>query len=690
VREQRTVKWKFAPGVRVFATRDGVILSTGRGRFRLSGAIAASFLWEALPALYFGKAGSTDGLPAGWLTGIGRQLEETGIAENSILESTLRSCCDREIHVAVSRPTSLALRALNRLLGFGFRRTESLGDAQFIISDLCGLDVRESLLVSQRIHQSGTPSISLWRQGSETFYGPVAEPQWTACWYCFRRRFADSLNSLESQPVESAEEKIAARIIAENALLAIRYPDIAAYGCVLTEDSETTMLHSVLPMPWCEVCGGVVDPSRLTILANSVHVPEDLRILADSRGGIVRKLLIFESNGHEAPAVPECCSVAIAPFESAELSNPGFNGEGKGATREDALRGAIGEGVERYAASLWHPSHLHSASFVSLGDRAFDPRWLVLYDRSHYEKDGFVYEPFDPERPLDWTIGQWLDTHEEVRLPAYATYLNFPSVTASLSQTTSSGLATGVSFEDAALRALYELIERDAFMLSWFARRPGWRIDPAGGHESIGRALHQVESLGAGIEIFLIDVGTGHPTVVCLGLGDGVSWPGVTIGLGTHANIDIALQKAVFEHGHYGAYLRRLMHEGRHHSVRRPSDVLGSLEHGLFYVHPEHAVQLKFFRAGPERPSSLEFLREQYREPATLAACVARLQTMGVRAAAVDITPSDVALAGLRVVRAFGTNLQPIHFGFGYERLNNPRLKASLLAGAETTPHPIA
>ena len=178
--------------------------------------------------------------------------------------------------------------------------------------------------------------------------------------------------------------------------------------------------------------------------------------------------------------------------------------------------------------------------------------------------------------------------------------------------------------------------------------------------------------------------------MVCLGFGNGVSWPGVTIGLGTHANIDIALQKAVFEHGHYGAYLRRLMHEGRHNSVRQPSDVLGSLDHGLFYIHPEHAVQLEFFRARPERPISLEFLREQYREPATLGACVARLQTLGVRTAAVDITPSDVALAGLRVVRAFGTNLQPIHFGFGYERLNNPRLKALLSAGIETMPHPIA
>ena len=73
---------------------------------------------------------------------------------------------------------------------------------------------------------------------------------------------------------------------------------------------------------------------------------------------------------------------------------------------------------------------------------------------------------------------------------------------------------------------------------------------------------------------------------------------------------------------------------------------LGSLDHGLFYIHPEQAVHLEFFRAGPERPISLEFLRKQYREPATLAACVARLRMMGVRAAAVDITPSALPWQG--------------------------------------------
>lgn len=95
---------------------------------------------------------------------------------------------------------------------------------------------------------------------------------------------------------------------------------------------------------------------------------------------------------------------------------------------------------------------------------------------------------------------------------------------------------------------------------------------------------------------------------------------------------------------------------------------------------------LRFFRGDLGPPASLEVLRES----ATLAACIARLRKIGVRAAAIDITTSDVALAGLRVVRACGINLQPIHFGFGYEHLKNPRLEAMLGEGAETMPHPIA
>jgi ribosomal protein S12 methylthiotransferase accessory factor len=70
--------------------------------------------------------------------------------------------------------------------------------------------------------------------------------------------------------------------------------------------------------------------------------------------------------------------------------------------------------------------------------------------------------------------------------------------------------------------------------------------------------------------------------------------------------------------------------------------------------------------------------------------CVACLGDAGIRAAAVDVTSPDVALAPIRVVRAFGTNLHPIHFGAANRRLANPRLARMLTGEAEREPHPLS
>ena len=351
--------------------------------------------------------------------------------------------------------------------------------------------------------------------------------------------------------------------------------------------------------------------------------------------------------------------------------------------------GAIGEGVERYAGSLWNPRKLAKGSVRKLGDRAFDPKWLVLYDREQYARQGFAFQPMESNAPMLWVEGQWLDTGVAVLVPAQATYLGFTGDEITFGQTTSNGLAAGNSFEDAALRALYELIERDAFMLHWLARLTGERIDPHGCDVVSRKALDEVQRLGAQMELYLLDLNAGYPTVVCLGLGDGVSWPGATIGLGTHADVDVALRKAVLEHGHYGLYIRKLMREGRHLLVRAPEDVISSLDHGLYYCHVNNAGGLDDLRQA-QISVKLADLRKRYREEPSLKACVARLSAAGIRTAAVDVTTPDLAMTRLSVVRVFGTYAQPIHFGFGYERRNSARLKALLNRPIQTMPHPIA
>jgi ribosomal protein S12 methylthiotransferase accessory factor len=635
-----------------------------------------------VPALYAGDGHR----PPDNVCALERQLFEAAIIESSVKEREISRVAAIIPRVAISGATPLAQRAAALLASAGIEIDTRVRDGDFVVSDLSELADEESLCTADDLHRRGCASIAIWRRGEETFLGPITAPGGAACWTCARRRLADSL----SDDIGAVDDDPAlAKAVAENVILAIRYPDVAGYGC-LAALGKSNSLHSILPMPWCATCGGIAKSQRWAPINHSQLVPEGLRVLADPRAGVIRHLFVFEGGGNDTPAMPICASAVMGRPQLGHVGKESdLQGEGKGATREEAVLSAIGEGVERYAASLWNPGKLTKGSLRKLGDRAFDPRWLVLYDGEQYARPGFAFQPMDSNAPMFWVEGHWIDTGVEVLVPAQATYFGFTGDEISFGQTTSSGLAAGNSFEDAALRALYELIERDAFMLYWLAGLMGERIDPDGCDEVSRKALDEVQRLGAQMELYLFDLDAGYPTVVCLGLGDGVSWPGATIGLGTHADVDVALRKAVLEHGHYGPYIRRLMREGRHEHVRAPEDVISSLDHGLYYCHAKNAVGLDGLRQG-QVSVGLADLRKRYREEPSLTACVARLSASGIRIAAVDLTTPDLATARLSVVRAFGTYAQPIHFGFGYERRKNVRLEALLNRPIQTMPHPIA
>src|SRR5262249_7308778 len=61
---------------------------------------------------------------------------------------------------------------------------------------------------------------------------------------------------------------------------------------------------------------------------------------------------------------------------------------------------------------------------------------------------------------------------------------------------------------------------------------------------------------------------------------------------------------------------------------------------------------------------------------ADLAFCRERLRAAGSMACYVDITLPDIEPFAIRVVRCLATGLQPIHFGYGEERLGGERLFA--------------
>jgi ribosomal protein S12 methylthiotransferase accessory factor len=281
-----------------------------------------------------------------------------------------------------------------------------------------------------------------------------------------------------------------------------------------------------------------------------------------------------------------------------------------------------------------------------------------------------------------------VDTGEAVWVPALPTYFNYQvPANERFCQVSSNGLAAGASFEDAAIRAICELVERDAFMLTWLTRRAATPIEidehlPM----DVREIVRQLRGMGVDPRIFLLQSDIAIPVALCIGYGDGKSWPGATVSLGCHFDPAIAVRKAVFEQAHVGPYIRRLYVDEKRKVAASPEDVKTLEDHALFYAPKERASALGFLAGGPAKS-----LGEMAFGHSSRDRCSELAKTAGVRLAVVDLTSPDTRTGPFRVVRALGDGIQQIDFGYRVRRLGNPRLRRHLgLGELNPMPHPLA
>ena len=189
--------------------------------------------------------------------------------------------------------------------------------------------------------------------------------------------------------------------------------------------------------------------------------------------------------------------------------------------------------------------------------------------------------------------GKWLHDGSPVFVAAIDAFLLVKIQKEHLfSQGTSNGLAADTDFEEAALRATLELVERDALMTAWLTATPGRRIelddtlDP-----QLRTVLDGIERLGASVEIYSLPTSVCGTTILCLALGDGDTYPGVTFGLGCDLDADLALRQAILELGQTGPTLRRMMRAHTLVAPPNPNAVREMLDHAAYdFPHDRAAV----------------------------------------------------------------------------------------------------
>jgi ribosomal protein S12 methylthiotransferase accessory factor len=289
-------------------------------------------------------------------------------------------------------------------------------------------------------------------------------------------------------------------------------------------------------------------------------------------------------------------------------------------------------------------------------------------------------------------MGQWLDTFAPVWAPAQLVfYRQSPELEAQYCQVTSNGLATGTSFQDAAYRATCEVIERDAVLATWLSRRPGRRLDIGGiADPEVSSVLDGLARCGATVELYMLDVGIPVPSVICLAIGDGLSWPGVTVSSAADLSIQVAIRRAVLEQGYSGTYIRRLMLANTELLPQATDEIRTFIDHALYYVPVRRISEFSFLRSDSQDPLNAQDLAEP--NDRTLHTLRTTLEVMNdsCRIVLVDVTAPDLLLTPFRVVRALGLGLQQLHCGHGFERIHCKRV-LGLLAGQAPNgePHPL-
>ncbi len=184
----------------------------------------------------------------------------------------------------------------------------------------------------------------------------------------------------------------------------------------------------------------------------------------------------------------EPCDTRYLGYDA--VSSGRRSGNASGLTRHEAVIAAVGELVERYASAFYTRDELALVSYNALaeaGIKATPPEDFALYDAQAYNDLHVLrHGRFTRDAYGYWRWGQSLVTDEFVMVPATYCYVPFSlrgqevnGVPPFVDFSVSTGMASHSTLEEALLRSIYEVVERDALMLTWHNSLPatGLRLE---------------------------------------------------------------------------------------------------------------------------------------------------------------------------------------------------------------------
>jgi ribosomal protein S12 methylthiotransferase accessory factor len=441
--------------------------------------------------------------------------------------------------------------------------------------------------------------------------------------------------------------------------------------------------HSFIPDSLCPVCGQLADDSAEMAqisLQPSPKIGSDhfrCRSMDDLGKVLVKEYLDYQTgflNGKMYDFVP--------PFADVIVNLPLFTGDEGTAGRTHSYAKseltAILEGLERSCglAARGKRTVVYD-SFRNLEDQALNPLKVGVHSMEQYARPNFPFKPFHPDRPMNWVWGYSFLEERPILVPELLAYYSLGCGQGYVYET-SNGCALGGSLEEAIFYGILEVVERDSFLMTWYAQLTLPRLDPySANDQELELMIDRVRAVaGYDLHLFNSTMEHGIPSVFALAKNRKQKGLNIICAAGAHLDPVRAVKSAVHELAGMMLTLDEKMETNREEYRRMLHDsslVQKMDDHGMLYGLPEAEERLQFL-LDDHRPwrtfeDEIKWKKRHTDLTDDLQDILQVFRKLDLDVIVVDQTSSEISRNGLYCVKVLIPGMLPMTFGHHLTRV---------------------
>ncbi|RDW20101.1 bacteriocin biosynthesis protein SagD [Oceanobacillus arenosus] len=442
--------------------------------------------------------------------------------------------------------------------------------------------------------------------------------------------------------------------------------------------------HSFLPDPLCPVCGRLPDDSRDLARISLQPSPKissssfRCRPLDEMKEVIVKDYLDNRTgllNSKMYDLVP--------PFADASVNLPMLAGDegtaGRTHSYAESVSTAILEGLERHCGlePRGKRTVIHD-SFRNLEKEALNPLKVGVHAKEQYAQSGFPFKSFDPNRSINWVWGYSFLEERPILVPERLAYYSVGSGSQGFIYETSNGCALGGSLEEAIFYGIMEVVERDSFLMTWYAKLNLPRLDPFTADDQELELMVERMRVVAGYDLYLYNSTMEHgiPSIWAMAKNRKEKGLNLICAAGAHLDPVRAVKSAVHELAGMMLNLDENFEKNQeeYEKMLHDSSLVRQMDdHGMLYGLPQAEERLSFLldNNSPMRSFKEEFKWKSNHTDLTddLQDILQVFRQLNLDVIIVDQSTPETIRNRLYCVKVLIPGMLPMTFGYHLTRL---------------------